>query len=62
MRLAKAEAHHDLVSQIKTDLVQIEVEALLEKFKELTRRTHPLELERVNLEVEAEMARRRTQK
>ena len=55
--LTKAEPHHDLAHQIETDLVQIEVEALLEKFKELTRRTHQLELERVNLEVEAETAR-----
>ncbi|MBT4900958.1 MAG: hypothetical protein HON54_03490, partial [Verrucomicrobia bacterium] len=55
--LTKAEPHRDLARQIETDLVQIEVEALLEKFKELTRRTHQLELERVNLEVEAETAR-----
>ena len=55
--LTKAELHHDLAHQIEAELVQIEVDALLEKFKELTKRTHQLELERVNLEVEAETAR-----
>ena len=55
--LTKAEPHHDLAHQIETDLVQIEVEALLGKFKELTNSTHQLELEKVNLEVEAETAR-----
>jgi len=55
--LTKAEPHHDLAHQIEAELVQIEVDALLEKFKELTKRTHQLELERVNLEVEAETAR-----
>jgi len=55
--LAKAEPHHNLAHQIEAELVQIEVDALLEKFKELTRRTHQLELEQVNLEVEAETAR-----
>ncbi len=33
MRLAKAEAHHDLVNQIETDLVQIEVAALLRNLR-----------------------------
>lgn len=54
--LAKAEPHHDLAHQIEAELVHIEVEGLLDKFRELTKRIHQLELEMVELKIESEIA------
>ena len=54
--LAKADPHQDLAHQIKAEIVQVEVEALLDTYRELTQRIHELQLERVHLEVEVETA------
>lgn len=54
--LAKAEPHHNLAHQIEAELVQIEVEGLLNKFRELTKRIHQLELEMAELKIEREIA------
>ena len=54
--LAKANHHEQLGHKIEAELAQIEAEALLEQFKELTRHSLKLELERATLEVEAETA------
>ena len=53
---AKADPHQDLAHQIKAEIVQIEVEAMLDAYRELTQRIHELQLERVHLEVEVETA------
>ena len=54
--LAKAEHHENLGRQIEAELAQIETDALMEHFDELTRRILQLELEQVSLEVETETA------
>ena len=54
--LAKAEHHENLGHQIEAKLAQIETDALIEHFNELTRRIFQLELEQVSLEVETETA------
>ena len=48
--LAKANHHEQLGHKIEAELAQIEAEALLEQFKELTRHSLKLELERATLE------------
>ena len=54
--LAKADPHQDLAHQIKAEIVKVEVEALLDTYRELTQRIHELQLEQVHLEVEVETA------
>ena len=53
---AKADPHQDRAHQIKAEIVQVEVEALLDTYRELTHRIHELQLEQLHLEVETETA------
>ncbi len=54
--LAKAEPHLDLAHQIKATLIHIDVESLLDKYRELTKRVHQISLDMAELEIELETA------
>ena len=54
--LTKAEPHHNLAHQIEAELAQIEIEALLDKYRELTKRIHQLEINRAELSIELDTA------
>ena len=54
---AVAEGHHEeFAHEIERKIVDIEVTVLLEKYSEITNRFHQLDLERIELEVEIELA------
>ena len=51
-----------IAMETERQLIDIEVEVLLEKFSELTKRVHQLDLERTSLEVEAEFGSNGTER
>ena len=54
---AVAEGHHEeFAHEIERKIVNIEVTVLLEKYSEITNQFHQLDLERIELEVEIELA------
>ena len=58
-----AEEHREIIAMdTERQLIDIEVDVLLEKFSELTKRVHQLDLERTSLEVEAEFESNETER
>ncbi|MED5494305.1 MAG: hypothetical protein VYB58_01195 [Verrucomicrobiota bacterium] len=58
-----AEEQREIIAmETERQLIDIEVDVLLEKFSELTKRVHQLDLERTSLEVEAEFGSNETER
>ena len=61
-QLVVAEEHHEeYADEIARQVVEVEVNVLLEKYSEIMKRFHQLDLERINLEVEIELASNETE-